>query len=724
MKFLGASIESNVEGGAWQVFFDPAGRSVPAEQAPVANVTFFRNAPTDVLSVSSTDPFGPATAQVTFPRITYFDSLGSDDLWWCTPEANVDIYWVVADQIVYAWEGFAVSFDFGTDGLTVTCQGAMHQLDHYLAKPAFLFAPLPFERAIVRQFDNRSDLRMTPPRVEWPSWWDTFYTPDPALYRKPWMQPAEVSVGAPWSAMLTRDSGSWSQVLTGYIQQLLGSMHTDRGQFTLMLDRGRQPVLRHRDRRMSFSDDMLLVDLLTPGVDASLTVDHSQKLNAVFATGRALSGATFSGMRVSNDGRYTQYKPAAHQRQVWPTTDNPWLDRTRMLREVQLTAPDGMSEYEALEMAKNHLQRYSAPGVTGSITLRTDPSINGTLFPRQAIAAGMSLGLSGLFGRREPTVFHITDASFAGDSATLTVDTHYRDQLTVSEVRLRGRDALTPTRLLTTGQWQPNVPDLLFPWSYEIGAGYIPQASQALFRGIDTFEEFPWRGWVKAHPPKDPQWRDCYIRIGPKSANANQNWNAWVLSTTDQPLNAHPVLLSAAGQAKLIEVAAYDRDGNVLPVSFHISLYKSNDVNAVGMPKIQAAGGFNGYPQGQPNPFFPGAWETVDEDGVAQNPLTPQAEGTASMIVGWGNGYERAGYWPNQSSNAAAAKTGLFRDESGFSWDLIEGEGTLVNPQEPADVNTADPSRATVYVMVYCDDQAAKEVFFLGRIYRAEPGVA
>lgn len=723
MRPLSADITSNTPGGQWQVFVYPDERSLSDRFSPTYDVTFFRGAPSQVLSKSTQDPFGPAAASVKFPRITYFDRKGVGDLWWLIPEANVDLCWVVGDRVAYVWEGYIASFEHGEvaagQELTITCQGAAFQLDNYLAKPEYLYAPIPFEYAIARQLMGRPDLRLAPLWIEWPEWWTTTYAPDPATFGRPWMQPSHVTQGQKWSGMVTRDTGSWSQVLTGYIQTLLGSMQTDRGQFTLMLDPGRAPVLRHRDRLSVPDDKTLKVDLLWPGVGLSFAEDHSQKLNTVFVSGRSLSGASYTGMRVSNDGRTTMYKPFAARRNVHPPTDNPQFLASVMRREVQLTAPDGMSPREAEDLAKSHLQRYASPGITGTLTLKVDPFQGQEPFPRQAIQAGMSVALKGLFGSPNPAMFHITEESMSEDgTVNLTIDSRYRDALTVQEVRLRGRDALTPTRLLTTGSWQPNIPDLLFPWSYEMGAGAVPFAGDALFREMDTHEEFPWRNWVKAHPPKDPRWRDRFIRIGPKNAVADKNWSAY--SWDGENTYPHPVLLSAAGSSRLVEIAAYDADGNVLAVPFHVSLWNSNVANASAGPVIPT-GGFNGYPSGQHNPFFPGAWETVDDNGVVQNPDTPQAEGSASIIVGWGNGYEKAGYWPGQSSTPGAAPTGLFRDETPFSWDLTSVSGG-VNPQEPSDINTADVSRASVYVLIYCDAQAAKEVFFLGRIYRAEPG--
>ena len=695
------------------------------------DVTLFRGIPTSVESISTTDPFGPAEASLKFGKVTLFDRRGQGDLWWCVPEANVDIAWVVENQVVYVWEGFIASFDMTTAaGLSVSCQGALKQLDLYTAKPEYPYAPFSFEHAIARQFRDRPSLRVAQMKMEWPSWWNKPYVPDPKQYARGWMQPRGVTPGQPWSGMVTRTTGSWDPVLSSYIQQLLAAMQTERGQFTLLLNPGRVPVLRHRDRLADPDADTLLVDLLWPGVDLSLSEDHTQKLNAVFISGRSVSGVTYSGMNISNDGQTTFYEPYAARRQVHPEVDNPWMDPTLMRREVHIQAADGMASDDAAIQARAHLRRFSEPGYTGSLTLNTDPQDqNGFLYPRQTISAGMNIQLRSLFSEPEGILFHITESSVSADGAvSLTIDSKFRDQLTVQEVMSRGRDALTPQKLLTTGSWQPNMPDLLFPWSYDLGAGWIPLGTGIDYQRVGGNERFPWPDWAKAHPPKDPQWKDMYIRVGPKNANADYNWST-PTNIGGDPLapatNMHPILLSQAGQSKLVQIAAYDRDGNVMPVSFHFSIYQSNTADATSGPVIndQAVVDKYGYAMGQHFPFYPGAWETMDDNGVSQTPDTPQSESSAAIIVGWGNHYERCGYWPGQSSDPEDRPTGLFVNEEGFQWDMTSADGgLLVNPQEDRATNMADLDRATAYCMVYCDDQGANEVFFRGRIFRTETG--
>lgn len=722
-----AYLVDNAPKGAWQVWVYPLGERMSVS---AVNATFVRNAPTLVESLGTADPFGPSTAVVKFPAVTMLDRLGSDDLWWLLPESDIDIVWVTPDgEVAYRWEGYMVSFDFAATEaggeLSVTCQGAMFQMDNYLAFPEFVYKPIPYEQAILRQFTNRPDSRLAPARMEFPSWWTTRFRAADYTDTPEYLIPSRVSDGALWSGLVTRSTGNYDTVLTSYIQGLLGSMHTDTGQFTLTLDQGRAPVLRHRDRKTVPDDQTLEVNILWPGVEmGGMSRDFSQRLNVLYGQGRALTGQSFSGMKVSADGSRTFYEPLAARRAVHPQLNNPWFTRTTMRKEANLTIYEGMSEDDARVVARRHLERFSDPGMTGSITLKIDPMLDGQVFPRELITAGQAIVVRGLFGQPDGQLFHISEVSVSPEATQLTVDTKFRDQLTVQEVQLRGRDSLSPVRMITVGQFSPTVPDQLFPWSYEMGSGFIPKGSGSLFRGMPGTIGFPWQDWTRSRPPKDPQWADQYIRIGPASANADENWANQLAGTG--AFKPYAIRMSQAGDARLLQIAAYDKDGNVLQVPFHVSLYKTNGVSVSSMPMMAAADEDpDAYPYtaGMRYPFFQSAWERFQENGQQVNPETTQAVPSAEVIIGYGTFYEKAGFWPGSSSIPGAQATGLLVDEQGFSWDLTNTD-VNVNPQEPPETNLLYPERADIYVMIYCDAQEYQDVYFLGRIYRREPGNA
>jgi len=711
--------------GYWRVLVYPYG----SRDTRATDVTFVRGAPTMVDQLSTSDPFGPTTASLEFPAISILDRLGTGDLAWCGPETDVDICWFTpdSDEPVYRWEGYFASFDFTSSGsdssLSVTCRGAMFQVDNWLAKPEYVYQPIPYEVAISRAFAQVADTRLAALTVEWPSWWSKKFALADYANQPLYLRPIGVEDGANWSGYITRSTGGFDAALTSYVQGLLANMHTEFGQFTVVLDQGRRPVLRHRDRVTQVTDTTLVVDVLQPGVQLSLSRDFTQQLNVVYGQGKSINGSTFSGMKVSADGTRIQYEPYAYRREVYPTDMNDWFDRSMMRKEVNLSFFEGVAEDEARQIARSHLQRFSDPGVTGSLTLSTDALQGDSYLPWYLMQAGMGVQIKGLFGNPDGVLFHVTEASIGQDSVSLTIDSKYRDQLTVQEVRMRTRDSLAPIRLLTVGQFRPNIPDMLFPWSYSDGSGFMPKASKDLLAGMPPNVGFPWTDWTRQRPPSDPKWSGCYVRIGPVSPNADENWANARQSLSDfQPI---PIRMSQAGEASLLQVAAFDRNGNLLKVPFHVSFYKTNGTSYTSMPMLtmDEAAEFPPYQAGQHYPFFKQAWEEFTPDGQKVNTETVQAVPTAQMIAGFGNYYEKAGYWPSSSAIPGAAPTGMLSDSGGFSWDLTDAVYG-VDPQRSAQENLADPNRADIQAMIYCDAQNTQEVFFLARIFRKEPGTA
>jgi hypothetical protein len=513
----------------------------------------------------------------------------------------------------------------------------MFQIDNHLAKPEYVYQPIPYEVQALRVFDSITDSRMTGLTVQWPTWWERKFSLADYSGKPLYLRPVGVEDGANWSGYVTRSTGSFDSALTGYVQGLLANMHTEFGQFTLDLEQGRTPVLRHRDRVVAADDRTLIVDVLTPGVSLSFRRDFTQQLNVVYGQGKSINGSTFSGMTVSAaDGSRIAYEPYAYRRQVHPVDQNEWWDRGVMRKEVSLSFYEGVSQDEARQIARSHLQRFSDPGVTGSITLASDPVRAGKYFPWHLVRAGMSLQVLGLFGDPEGQLFHVTEANVNSEGAELTVDSKYRDQLTVQEVRMRTRDSLAPIRLLTVGQFKPNIPDMLFPWSYSDGSGHIPKGSLPLFDGMPSATTFPWTDWTMQRPPSDPKWSQSYAHVGPASVNADLNWaNA---RSTLSDFQSIPIRMSQAGEAALIQIAAYDRYGKVLAVPFHVSFYKSTGTKYSSMPmmSVDDAKTCPPYRSGQHYPFFQQAWEEFTPDGRKVNSETVQAVPTAELIAGYG----------------------------------------------------------------------------------------
>ena len=527
----------------------------------------------------------------------------------------------VTNTAGFKWEGYAASPTRDQNGLTLDLIGAIYQADLHLAKPAYLSRPIPYEVAIAQQFLSSPDFRFRPLQTVFPNDWSTQYiTPSPST--PSYLIPTGVANGQRWTGLVTRSTGSWNRVFSDYIVGLLQGMYTANGRWTIDLLPGRQPVLFLRPQATSPDPYFpVVIDLAWPGVTPSLTEDWSQTVNTVYAQGNALSGIAYTGMEVSANGLTTSYTPLAYLRQVEPpTTQNPWFQASRMRKEVMMQVYQGLDEYGATAVSQGHLQRFANPGVVGTITLTVDPlladSPDGPMhFPRALLKPGMTVQVPLLFGEPEGFLFHITDVDHNVEegSSTITVDSKYRDALTVQEVLLRGRDSLSVARGIIAGTYQPATPDQLVPWNYADGSGYIPSApglsSLPLFQNAPTTTSgtesvFPWTEITTARPPSSPQWRNCYIKIPNANGNIDQYANTMLYwsqywkptskgkSTVPTAItpNSHgfavPIRTSQAGTIKLLQVAAYDPAGNVLLVPFHVSFYLNEMANYQSTPEL------------------------------------------------------------------------------------------------------------------------------------------
>lgn len=761
---LRAEAISNAEIGYFRIF-------VRVPTYDWFEVTMFRNAACQVGSLESGDPFGDASCSISFPQITVFDEPGQGDLWWLVPYADVNIIWenVGDHDYEWSWEGFIVSesleFSDSSSTLTVECKGALYQADNYLAQPWFPSRPVPYELLIKDALDPHAHqgLRIRPLDIVWPADWDRKvpeWNRDNYLrFLKPW----GVSVGQKWTGLTTRSTGGWDPMLTGFVQGLLSVMYDNGGaQWTVMKRPGRQPVLRLR-RPAGYEDQSLVrIQMGDPGVEAQMSRDFTQSANVIYGQGQDIAGTAFSGMQITSDGQKTYYKPYAHSPYVHPKVKNPRMNSAIVRKEANMKFPNGLDEQAAQEVAQAQLQRFADPGFTGTITLRTDPmDASGKIIPRFLIQAGQSILIEGIRGNTEGVLAHVVKVNVNVSEATtqITFDSKYRDQLTVAEVRARTLDSLTPLRSLQVGKFSNTVQDLLLPWSYRQGSGCIPStgvggkdATHFFTQVLPENAEFPWTQWTTRHPPKDPKSAKYYIKIGPADIHdSRNNWSGYTNLTgkarkakIDQigylPRIAYPIKMAQAGTIRLVQIAAYDRDGNLKPVRFHVSLYTGGVSSGItqsampripkqpqGDPRVRILGPENntyrdkvdaGKPQ--PNPFFENAWETWLPDGLqpgSDGQLYTASQGS-NLTIGWGNFFEPAGYSPGRQSKDAV-KTGMLTDESSWSFDTTDSSRINRYEQESTKKN---PDAGRMYLMIYCDDQGNEPVFFMGRIWRQEPG--
>jgi len=703
--------------------------------APV-DVSVFRGAPTKITQYSNGDPFGDGAASFTFPALSAFEDLDSPDVGaWLGDNATVDLWWVPAtvdasgppaehwvnpltgklDVIapgsggaggaVKAWEGFIASIeaDASDDGSTVAiqCQGALYQGDRYLQKPFYPPRPQLLERLIAGVWDHKTKphLRTGALQVQWPLGWAkkippfdgaaTIYTPD----GKP---------GDLWSGYSTRSTGSWDRAVTGFTQDLLAVMLTqdDCGvapgnQWTIAHQReaigtlaGRTPVLLVRDR---FREPDFSAWAGTPGVRTALTRDTTQSGNIIYGDGTSIDGSVWRNALISNDGSRTDYAPLAASREIYPMENNPQFNPHAFASEIYQKYGSGFNQDDAIISASQTLGRDSTPGWSGTVTFAIDPSEG---LSRFLIRAGMTFTLQGFMGTGEAGLrLHIAEVTVSPEDGTVEckVDTRYRDLLNLEEALARTRDPLTPSKLLQVNRASVLIQDLLAPWDYTAGAGYVPLASKKFHDYDDPGEAFPYDYWASHHPPFTSP--NFYIRVDAQASTRKQRWSGPI-----------PILTSEKGSIRRTEFACYDVYGKVLKIPFHVSLYYY-PVTVAAMP----------YDGGGPSPFIDGAFESINTaTGLpwpAGNHLTPDP----SMIIAWGNYQQRAGFSPGRETDGGQP-TGLLVDEGSWSYDNTfhqEFKGSP-KPQHFAD------STITIYAMFYA--QYTEPVYFMGRLFRDVPG--
>jgi hypothetical protein len=715
-------------------------------------ITLFRDAPVQIGNVVTQDPFTEVTAGLTLPQVTVFDAPGEGDLDWLVPNSDIDIVWQNTGgyDFDWRWEGYIASYSFNLSGsessFSIDLKGAFYGLDDFLAIPGFPNRPIPYEILIAQAFDQTEHpAHLGKFRISFPQDWDLrvppFQSPKYLSALKPW----GVATDQVWTGFTSRSTGSWEPLLTGHVQSLLTVMFAEGGAQWSIRNRGfRRPELYLRQIPEASDDSIIEIILGAPGVNMDGSRDFTQRAGVLYGVGHDEAGISFSNVQVSPDGRTTYYQPFAYSNRMWPRKHNPSYDSTAKPKEALIRFQDGVDEVSALKIAQGQYQRFAEPGITGSITLTSDPRLsNGELMPRLLIRGGRTIRIHGLLGVREGILAHITTATsdFKDLTTQLTFDTKYRDQLTVEEVRARTRDALTPLRALQVGKYSNTIQDLVLPWSYKAGSGIIPTPAKEFFNEkLPENATFPFEEWTTKYPPKNPSYRPWYIEIGPtNTSNSSQNWSA--VKRDNIQLAAIPIRMSQAGSIRLSQLAAYDKNGNVMPVKFHLSVYSTNGTSANSMPRFPYLRTDPNFPaylparrvngtvipttyssvagRSETHPFYKGGWEKVQPDGT----LFPWGDtdfqlvdAGSELVVGWGNYYEPAGYYPGRFSRGAD-RTGLFSEDSAWSWDL----SSLLNLNKPR-LNALDEYSGMLFVMIYCDDQYDESVYFMGRFIRQEPG--
>jgi hypothetical protein len=371
-----------------------------------------------------------------------------------------------------------------------------------------------------------------------------------------------------------------------------------------------------------------------------------------------------------------------------------------MVLEAYTRYGSGFDQPAATEASKKIMGRDLDPGWVGEMILKTDPS---DTLSRFQVQAGMTVLVKGFVGTGDTgTPFHIAEATISPEEGTVTckIDTKYRDLLTLEEIVQRTRDPLTPTKMLQVNRRTVLIEDVIAPWDYTAGSGYMPRKAVTLLSNSARSMGFPWckttnlgvsyTGTTIDLPPRfHPEY---YIKVKGKDANKNNRWAFF------------PILTSQRGSIRRIEMQAFDLDGKPIPVPFHLSIYHfKKDVQSMPMKN------------GIHSPFFDGSFETTAPDG-APWPAGSYFAPDPSIVIGWGNLAQPAGYSPG-SLQAGNPATGALVDEATWTFDNMDNQ-FFKSANRPG--QTAPVSDITLYGALYTDYPA--NVYFLGRMYRQEPG--
>lgn len=717
-------IESAGDGGYLKVMMGKHGGAL-------TDVTEVRGIPTQIESYTFGDPFGPATAVLRFPAITGFDDIdgrgGTGVGKWLADYAEVIIYYIpqsgsglITDPKSNRttagegtpqelWRGFVATIDLpeAGSGISVSCQGVLFQLDRYIQKPFYPPRPQAMEHLCRLAFSkqHRPALRFAELQVQFPDGWALLGKGEK---QSPFLVEG-VNVGGIWTGYASRNTGSWDRALTGYVQDLLSVMYVpdeaqvqEGNQWTIMPE-GNVPIMKVRDRLRPVD---FTVSYGQPGVKIRITRDTGPVANLIYGDGTGFDGVVWRNAVISNDGEYTEYVPLAAIRQVYPvSTDiaqNPIYDPRYWVNEQLYKYGNGFDLDTAINSSEKSLVRDVEPGWNGSMELEVDPSV---LMSKYQIKAGMTVLIKNLMGTGENGVrFHIADVQHSPmqGRVEMKLDTRYRDLLNLEESQVRTRDPLTPAKMLQVNRRSVLIEDILAPWDYAAGSGYVPKTSVQYFKEMEQDakqERYPWKNYIRGsgdnHDDRPRYNKEAFVRI---NANAPTRKKRWTII---------PVVLSQKGTIRLSQFAAYKADGQPALCPFHVSIY-DRKVTTKSMPKDG----------GGPSPFIEHAFESIDPStGLPWEKLKgsthyPPPDG---FIIGWGNKEQKAGYSPGRSSDGHKP-TGLLYDEATWTYDFTN----MPDFKRQAGVKQR-ANAISVWVAFYAE--FTEDVYIIGRFYRAEPGV-
>ena len=722
--------QTSENGGYFIVVFTTPGQ-VPTD------VTYFRNTPVVVESYSSGDPFSDSVAVISFPQITGMDNLGTGELGWLHGNANVDIYYIdsndpgsvvisslnqkkeldyptstvllPADKAVF--QGFVASFETSQTeseaSMSVQCQGALLQIDRLTTKPTYPRQPSLYEKQI---WDVMSPKKHPSLRIKelgepiWPDGWNTLFpTGLPNVFTPTGGKPGQKITGY-WD----RGTGDFTQT-SQYILSKLNNMYTqdDSGvkpgdNWTILMGPNRKPRLQVRS---SEAEPILELNYGQIGATFSLSSDLTTAVTTVFGHGIGLDGVAWDSRDIAPDGSSTIWTPIAFKNSAYPeSVNNPSFYKGAILNETYISY-DNLNQQQASQTAQLKLRQFSEPGWTGTVTLSVEPVfLTEEYTSRWQLKAGFSIRIKNFLGTgSHGMIFHVAQVSANPQDGTveLTVDTNYRDLLSLDQVQARQRDPLTPTKLLRLGQTSVIINDQWAPWSKRLGSGCLPTRSKDFF--TDNVSGFPWTEQVSKYPPSTHP--HFYVRVNANARNSKDRWSFFTF------------VLSENGTASLTELVAYKADGTRAKVEFHFGIYDYEGLDSITTNNMPHLGS-------NFDPFTKYFFTTTDDNGVPWTAGTPYLADSKGIPL-WGNHDQRAGYWPGQYDKGSPV-SGLLKDTGEWTWTFDNDDHKTFTAgrtagNKPARSTRLDVSSYSRVGAIYC--KASYDVFFIGRILYKNQGL-
>ncbi len=636
--------------------------------AGMVDVTYFRGVQTQVKSWSYVEPFGYGPAEISFPQISPYDSLGTGDLSWFVQGMDINLVRLQPDGStqVPLWEGFAASWepeqtDTGYEfGLHL--QGALHQATLEPHPPSWLH--------------RRVDIGVSIGE---------------ALNRVPGRRYGELPFTL--TNITTRNRGSWQTVLD-YVQELLSTAYNRDAtkQWTLSCGPGRQPRLHVKD----VETQHWTVSMGAPGVLLRETSDITATVNVIYGEGiDDENGCRWRNTRyptaydrpvfvplvgVSQNMPYIYDDEAKRDGDGVGWDVNPNYDPRRLRVARYENFGNGLTLQQGKESALAELKRDVNPGWQGTLELTSDPEEGCKL----DIRAGQNIGVRHHHGH-PVRLFHISQVDVAVDDpgfkVTLTVDTNGRDNVTVAGIRARDKEAATdPARRLNPPRRRARQTMDEHPvFDCESGAGQFP--AWPVTGGTWNVRRVPFAAWGSIVR--------TYFETSPPTTYAAGVFGRPI---TRSSLDAHvgnPLASEDPWDRDADQLSEYVHEAGTLPY-----------VNADAMTKTEAqrliGEGWYGDPEDRMEALYPpdvgnpyvlvtaltaaeadrlrsAGWTDDPNDGLeALYPPPHHPTGTGHHLqVAWGSSNQRGGYYPGQQDKGSPV-TGRMLDDA--QWDYISSQ--------------------------------------------------